>query len=596
MLEAYAVGVRISLKETVTTGILAMSRAFRAAHADATAFQSKLDSIKFRFAAGAGLLAGGALGLMLLKPSLEEAKRLQEQMAIFSTFGMGDKANAEALRFAKNMNVVGSSYVDNMKHMIEAQGVFRESGALTLAEQLKGAKLAAPILAKIDFANAVLHPDLAGSRHASALSMLRFIETRGGVNDPNEFNRIANLGYKAIQSSGGNISWELLRQFMAHGGTAAQSLSDKALFGEFEPLLGELKSKAAVALSTSYNRMEGIIKLPNQIAHLLVDQGIWRKNDVIWNSQGGIKRFRDSKSPLTSHGLFETDSPQWYEKVIRPIYAKLGLDRAGVLRENAVIFGRSGGQLYNLIERQLPAIHRSVDAQRKAMGIDQSVKAASGTALGKEAALRAQLNNLEASAGSAILPIYIGALKTLEPILWSISDWAKRHPGELKAVIYAWGALSAVMAFSGTVLLVSSAFSTLKLVLGVSEGVGVAGAAVRASLGLGRITMALGLLALVYEAYKNPVNGKFDKGHEGQMGHWTPDWMKGTFWEKPIDWTFGMGGKSSTPPIQVTTNIHVDGKQIARAVTMHQGNAASAPATGPSGFDGRLTPAYGGPW
>jgi len=53
-------------------------------------------------------------------------------------------------------------------------------------------------------------------------------------------------------------------------------------------------------------------------------------------------------------------------------------------------------------------------------------------------------------------------------------------------------------------------------------------------------------------------------------------------------------GNWKPPPITITTNLVVDGKVLAQAVSKHQGAAAAAPPTGPSLFDPRLTPAYGG--
>lgn len=476
-MESYKIQVGVYLNNRIS-GVLGMiARDF--AKTEAAAARLKAGIREIQLLGAAGFLIGGAgfAGLAIIRSSLEEAKKLQQAVAKFSTFGMGDAANQDALRFAKSMNIAGSSYVDNMNHMIEAQGVFRESGKLTLAEQLRGAKLAAPILAKMDFANQILAPDQTGSRHLSALAMLRFVETRGGVNDPKEFNRIANLGYKAIQSSGGNISWELLRQFMATGGTAAQGLTDQTLFGKFEPLIGELKSRAGTALMTAYNRLEGITKVPNQTAQLFVESGLWRRDDINWNTLGGVKRLRDYKSPLTDSKTFDTDPVQFYTQTMLPLYRKMGLDQAGILRENAVIFGRTGGLLFNLINRQLPAIMRSVASQNKALGIDDAVQKASNTALGRELMMRTDIKNIEASMGSAILPLYLAGLKALEPVLWAVSSWAERSPSEVKAVMYAFLGLSSAMAFGGTVLLLTAAFKGLRLILSTMGLVSAAGAA-----------------------------------------------------------------------------------------------------------------------
>ena len=129
MIEAFSIGVKISLINRVSSELLLLGKQFTKVHGDATKLQGALDSLRFRGLAGGALLGLGGFGLLALRPALQEAKKLQEAQAKFATFGMGAAANAEAFRFAQGMNVAGSSYVDNMKRMIEAQGVFRESGA-----------------------------------------------------------------------------------------------------------------------------------------------------------------------------------------------------------------------------------------------------------------------------------------------------------------------------------------------------------------------------------------------------------------------------------------------------------------------------------
>ena len=120
---------------------------------------------------------------------------------------------------------MGSSATENMRLMNQAQGVLRASG-LSGPAALEGAKLAAPMLAKINFATKSLDDDAKATMRAQSLSMLRFIQMRGGLGDAQTFNATADAGWKAIQSSGGSIHWDDLGQFMARGDVAAKSLSN----------------------------------------------------------------------------------------------------------------------------------------------------------------------------------------------------------------------------------------------------------------------------------------------------------------------------------------------------------------------------------
>ncbi|HUB90946.1 MAG TPA: hypothetical protein VMA74_14570, partial [Dyella sp.] len=169
-----------------------------------------------RMMGGAMLARAGEVELGMLKGPIDEATRYQSAVARFKLFGLGDKLNAEAIKFANSMNIVGTSMTDAVNFMTEAQGVFRESG-LQGPAALAGSKLAAPMLAKIAFATSGLDEESQAKIHTQSLAMLRFIEMRGGLSSAKKFNQIANEGWKAIRSSGGNVAWEQLRQFMATG-------------------------------------------------------------------------------------------------------------------------------------------------------------------------------------------------------------------------------------------------------------------------------------------------------------------------------------------------------------------------------------------
>jgi hypothetical protein len=504
LFEAYSVAVRVVLHNGVAPGLLAMAAEFRRAEGDAAGLHRRLAGIRTTMMAGFGMGAVGVGMFAALRPALEQAKEFQTAVANFSTFGLGDKMTGDAAKFAKGMNVVGSSYVDNMKRMVEAQGVFRESG-LSGPDALRGAEIAAPLLSKIAFANAALHPDKAGQMDTNALAMMRFVEMRGGVNDPKQFNTIANLGYKAIQTSGGNVSWDLYRQFMATGGVAAQGMNNKALFGEMEPIIGELKSRAGTAYMTAFNRLTGITRVPNQVAHELVNQGLWDGSKIEWNSQGGIKTMRGN--PLKDMGTFSASQIEWYVKNVIPMYDRMKLSDPDRNREDALLGGRTGGMMFSIIRRQLGPIGLSVAAQAKAMDIDQAGGAAANTLLGKQIILHKRWNDLLELTGETILPLAVQGLSTLVPLLKEFSTWAQRHPGYFAAVVRSFAALGVTLIGGGVITglvataqafrLIGGALSVGKL-LGFARGaaaVGEAATVAEAAIGVGGAVAGGGLIA-----------------------------------------------------------------------------------------------------
>jgi hypothetical protein len=413
MTDVYKIGITVALTNLIGSELTRIAKEFGVADTSAKGFGLALGGVAI---AMAGVTAAMVAGI-------NEARKFQVEVAKFQMFGLGDKLNNDAVKFAENMKAVGTSSTEAMKLMVEAQGVFRESG-LNDESALRGAKLAAPMLAKIDYIGKSLDGESASKMHTSAQAMLRFIDMQGGLNDPERFNQIANAGFKAIRSSGGNIDWEQYRQFRARAASAGANLSDEALFGEMEPIIQELKgSTAGFSLRTAYNRLNGIIRLPNQAAHELIKIGAWDPGQIIFNNQGGIKSFKGN--PLVDSDLFAKDPIAYYEKYILPYYNKQGLSSSERTRENALIFGSTGGNLFSIVERQNGAIHRSADAWNKAMGIDQSVGVAKGTFDGQTVILQAQWNTLMKDLGDKLLPTATKWLERLNGVLGGIIEFVE---------------------------------------------------------------------------------------------------------------------------------------------------------------------------
>jgi hypothetical protein len=467
MFEAYKIGITLSLTNHVSRGLMLMARDFAATDAEAKLLEKRIKSIQNDALKG-GLMLGAGLGIVaLFKAPLDEARKFDQALGKFKLFGLSDAQNADAVKFVRTIDVMGASYVENMKLMTEAQGVFRESGLLG-AHALEGAKIAAPMLAKIQFASASLDDESKARMHTQSLAMLRFVEMRGGLKDAPTFNAIADSGWKAIQSSGGNVNFEQLRQFMARGGVAAQGLTDTSLFAKLEPIIGELKgSTAGNAWMTAYNRLVGGVRIPNQVAHLLADNGIWDKSRITWNDAGGIKRFNGN--PLKDMKTFSADPVEFYEKNILPMYARMnggkGMSIEDRSRENTMIFGRTGGMMFSLIDRQLATIHRSVGAWEKALTVDGSTKIAGSTLAGKEVDLHAKWAKVMNDLGNIILPYAISGVEKLSSWLKSMTGWIERNQGATKLLTGALALLAGSLMIGGSVLLLSAAFRGLGLAL-----------------------------------------------------------------------------------------------------------------------------------
>jgi hypothetical protein len=384
----------------------------------------------------------------------ESAKDLNTEQARFKLFGLGDKVNSEAFKFVEGMKVYGTTQAENMKVFREAQGVFRESG-LSGSEALDGAKLAAPVLAKIQFATESLDEEAKARMRTSSMSMLRWVEMSGGLKSAERFNQLADFGWKMVQTSGGAVDWEQLRQFAATAGNSGRFITPEGL-AALEPIMGEFKGgRAGTSLRTAFNRLNGIIRLPNQAAHELMDNGIWDSSMVELNSTGGIKKFLGN--PFKSSEEFMANPVTWYEKYMIPMYDKMKLTATQRARENALLFGSTGGALFTQVETALPSIHRSVDSQRKALGIDRSVDEAKKTLSGEEREFQAAWTDFKTVFGTVMLPVFTTMLQDGAKALRVIGDFVREN-GEAFATI---GKVASFIGHSDPTL-----FGTIKNVAG----------------------------------------------------------------------------------------------------------------------------------
>ena len=433
---AFSVAIHLRLVDKVSPGLLGLASHFRTAEGSASRLQSRLVSIGKLAGVGMAMSGVGAGILGAFTPALREAQRFQTEAAKFSLYGMGDKANAEATRFAKSMGVIGSSYVDNMRLITEAQGIFRESGKLGLNAQLEGAKIAAPILAKLNFIESSLGPDQRAAAHTQDLAMLRFIEARGGANDPRTFAGIAEWGFKLSKSSGGVVPWSQLQQLAATSGVAGFNLSQDAI-AKLEPVVADLTGgRTGSGLRVAFQRLLGTQRgLPVQAIQEFLKLGLWDPSKVQLKSGGGIKSFIGRPGEvLRDRALFATDPVEFYKRDFLPALAKrfgpaiLG-DSVQARTERAVetslIFGPgTASAVFSQLDKLAPAIARSIAAQNKTLGIDPAYHAAQNTLGGqKRAAQKAFHDTLELT-GEAVLPMATRAMKAILPALQSVNAFA----------------------------------------------------------------------------------------------------------------------------------------------------------------------------
>jgi len=397
-------------------------------------------------AKGSSMVSGGIntlfWGAMLAAPIVDMAKTAGEAQGLenqLRALGLDNKTVATLETNARRAQVAGASYIDMMRYTLEAQGAFRESGEHTQAQQTYGARLMAPILARLAFASKAMGVEMP---HEEERYLLRFIEQAGGMNDPKRAAAIADGVFRALQSSGGTVKASGYQMFMSAAGTSGMKLSQRSLFADFEPLIGELHERAGTGLMSSYLRINGVGRILQQPANEMRRLGIWSGKTPGMNGANTAQ--------------FASDPVEFYRNVMLPAYAKAGVK--DVQKENALVFGRSGGMLFNLIDKQLPTILRSRSANQKAQGIDQAYNGAKNSFFGQTGQMTAAWKDFLVVAGSkgGLLQNLTSGLRGATGALKAFTAFGNAHPTAFKWIL---GTVTALLDFK-------LAMAALKIVFG----------------------------------------------------------------------------------------------------------------------------------
>jgi hypothetical protein len=112
----------------------------------------------------------------------------------------------------------------------------------------------------------------------------------------------------------------------------------------------------------------------------------------------------------------------FYEQVIRPMYQKMNIDAAGVIRQNAMIYNRTGGALANEWEKQLSTIEKAVAAFQKTLDISAATAKLPDSITGQEKEFEAAWTDFKTQFGTTVLPLFTGILKGGASIFRHLND------------------------------------------------------------------------------------------------------------------------------------------------------------------------------
>lgn len=599
MFEAFSVSVKLKLIDAVTAPLIALASQFSAlqnrvnsTNAALMATEARLKSIRGLAIGGAFALGAGAAGLGLFEAPIEAARRYELAFTKFKNLNLGDAINAQADKFARGSRLMGISATQLMQTLSESVGIL---GNYKDAAQL------VPMLAQVNAANAAVYGDKVGQLdEGSSRALMQFIDRRGGTKDETSFRRNLDLAEKMVTGSGGFIKFRDLASFSQQAGTAFRGLSDQGILNYAMILQEQGGNRAGTALMSLYqNLIAG--RTPKKTMEMLEAIGLGRIGQAQAGTFGGrtITTTKFSLFPEFAEKL-QSDPVAFFRETWLPALAKRGItSQADIIRmTNDLLSNRTASGQGTILSTQLFQILRDANLTSNAKGFAETIAQWRKDPNSKFAELSARWQDTLIELGEDVLPVTIKATQGLSSSLSGLSDVMSKFPKLTSGLALGAGGLFALGVIGGTLSLVTAGIRGLGLVLSVGSAVGLGGKLAAAAAGLGQLALGVGVFASAYAATRAIAEAITPK--DWTFGSWLynvthpndpgmrPDVVPGhgvsrgtvSRWLAPM---------SSSKPVQVHTDISIDGKKVASAVSTHTDKALQRPQIGPNLFDPSMT-------
>lgn len=615
MFESYKVAVRLNLVNGVTSGLVGiigqfntLNRTVEGTRRHMTALERDIAQVKKTALVGGALAGAGLFGLSMMGGPLKAATEYEKAYARFKTLNLGDAINAQADKFARGAKVFGVSSTEMMEGLRSSIGLFND---FDMAKKLT------PMIAELNKANAMLfNGNVSALDDAGVRALMKFIDRRGGNANEADFRRNLDLAQRMVTGSGGAIKFQDLAQFSQYGGTAFRGLSDEGLLRMSGLLQEQGGAKAGTALMSVYqNLIAG--RTPKKTMALLQQMGLGEVGMV----NAGIINGKPFQSTVLKNikgaELLQSDPVAWIQSVLLPTLASKGITKEGdILRTvNDLLSNRNASGQMSITATQLQTVLRDFEVTKRAMGVQGTLDASRNTRAGQLMNYQAQMENLRIELGMTILPLAVKVTKQISSIVTSLSEFANKHPGFAKAIMYTVGGLSALALLGGSIMLASAGIKALGIALAFS-GIGGAGGVAKAGLALA--AFGRGIAAMAFAVMTNPyvmgilaaggagyavgkgINSMLSDGAKDSIGRnvarvlaffGNDEAQAALDAEKRINPVSGRNQR----PVQVNSTVMLDGRKVGESVTQHIVGAATRTASGGTSYDPTRLP-YNGPF
>lgn len=651
MFDAYKVAVKLSLVNHVSSGLLLIAgqmgglhKSTMSVHGSLSLVEKKLHEIKMLGLIGGGMAAVGFGGLSMLKGPYEEAKKLAQAKANFETMNLSASENQQAFAkaAAQSQKILGTNITDNVKSIHDLHTAFGD---------LHHAIKASDDFAKYSFAAKIANggKDVEGLVYNSVKALEH--RGGKVINNDKTFKDELEMQSKVQFGSKGKVSGQDYFAASQTGKMAYTMYDKEYLYGQFAAYMqAKSGATAGTAGMTAFSSLIGG-HMDNKAKGFLSELGLLemkvsphaKEMRKMLDSQTDpeMKKALSKMGVLTpitaslndqNLDLFAHRPDKFINDVMVPaIRKKYGMDKSD--EEIALIISKSFNRNTSdfLGEHIVNSSKFAKDAAifQKSMGFGDAYKHYLKSPEGAEEAASKSWKNLTTVIGTIYLPKITSGLLSLASGLTKLSGVMNDYPRITKTLIYGFIALAGALAFSGTLLLLRAGFSGLALAGGLLQKSGVLTILTNNLSVLGKSAGIAGAAFLGWELgswfNKAFVEGtkfsdwlgsfiahslaffgnseakaaiKSNSGREfyqfGPNSTWGKEDPNGYYGPAAIAARKAKGnvttiGAPPQPqPMQVTTQINLDGKKIAENTSKYQAKSMSAPPTGPMTFDGTM--------
>ncbi len=432
----------------------------------------------------------GNRGLHILRAPLHEGKQAELENTRIEALGFGKDISSEAQAFARTLHTTGTSKVENLTMMRDAMSVFAD---------LDHAKLVLPTMSKMKFANEALFGKEEGAANdAYLMSMMKVIELRGGLANPQRFKKEADRVQQVLSATGARVGPEEWRQVIQTGGVAAKLMRSDAFYYQLEPLIQEMGGHAVgTGLMSAYNNLyQG--KTTVKAAKALTRLGLLDSKKVMTNKIGMVTGF--GAGALKGGDLFKASPLEWLEQHLLPALQRQGITRKSDITDTiATLFtNRTASNLMTTMVMQRAQIHKNERLNSQADDVDTVTRRAQQITTGQEIEALTQLRNLKSELGEQILPLYHQGLKRTILLTEKVTQWVQSHIQAVKGIMVALTVLTTVVAGLGVAAIgVAAILGPLAMMRFAFMAAGLQGAKLLSVVtGIGQALLWLGRLAL----------------------------------------------------------------------------------------------------